>query len=158
MRMTTDDAPKFRRRLRGCLCLVGLVVLGSCGSGGPTAPRRLNLLLVTIDTLRADRLACYGYSKIETPNLDQLARKGVLFENAVTPTTMTRCPSPIRAKLPESMPNGGRQRWSIGRSHGSARSRANRSSSGCTFSIHTLLTIPLLPFGKNTGDVFTMAR
>jgi glucan phosphoethanolaminetransferase (alkaline phosphatase superfamily) len=45
--------------------------------------RRLNLVLVTIDTLRADRLACYGYSKIETPNLDPFAQKGVLFENAV---------------------------------------------------------------------------
>src|SRR5437899_12778976 len=56
-----------------------------------TAPvlRPLNVVVVTIDTLRADRLGCYGYSKIETPNLDQLARKGVLFENAVTNTPLT---------------------------------------------------------------------
>src|ERR1035437_3704142 len=53
------------------------------------ALRPLNLLLVTIDTLRADRLGCYGYSKIETPNLDELARKGTLFEDAVTPTPLT---------------------------------------------------------------------
>ena len=44
---------------------------------------------MTIDTLRADRLGCYGYSKIETPNLDQLAKKGVLFENAITHTPLT---------------------------------------------------------------------
>ena len=55
---------------------------------GP-ALRPLNLLLVTIDTLRADRLGCYGYSKAETPNLDEFARKGVLFESAVTPTPLT---------------------------------------------------------------------
>jgi choline-sulfatase len=53
------------------------------------ALRRPNLLLITIDTLRPDRLGCYGYSKIETPNLDRLARSGALFENAVTPTPLT---------------------------------------------------------------------
>lgn len=51
--------------------------------------RPINLVLVTIDTLRADRLGCYGYSKTETPNLDALAAQGVLFENAVTQTPLT---------------------------------------------------------------------
>ena len=55
----------------------------------PAAWAAPNLVLVTIDTLRADRLGCYGYSKIETPNLDQLARRGVLFENAATHTPLT---------------------------------------------------------------------
>jgi len=49
----------------------------------------VNLVLVTIDTLRADRLGCYGNSHIETPNLDRIARQGVLFENAVTHTPLT---------------------------------------------------------------------
>jgi arylsulfatase A-like enzyme/Flp pilus assembly protein TadD len=48
-----------------------------------------NLVLITIDTLRADRLGCYGYSKALTPNLDQLAKRGVLFENAITHTPLT---------------------------------------------------------------------
>jgi integrase len=39
--------------------------------------------VVTIDTLRADHLHCYGHQKIETPVLDQLVQHGVLFENAV---------------------------------------------------------------------------
>src|SRR5262245_3253852 len=39
----------------------------------PASWRRLNLVVVTIDTLRPDRLGCYGYTKIETPNLDRLA-------------------------------------------------------------------------------------
>src|SRR5438552_8233576 len=51
--------------------------------------RHLNVVLVTIDTLRADRLSCSGYHEKLTPNLDRLAARGVLFENAVAqaPTT-----------------------------------------------------------------------
>ena len=67
-------------------CLLFPVV---CPSSIGAPPPRLNLVLVTIDTLRADRLVCYGYSKIETPNLDKLAQRGVLFENAVTHTPLT---------------------------------------------------------------------
>jgi choline-sulfatase len=67
-----------------------LLWLGSVGSSHAATPaRQPNLVLVTIDTLRADRLGCYGNSKIETPNLDQLARQGALFENAVTQTPLT---------------------------------------------------------------------
>jgi choline-sulfatase len=59
-------------------------------AGGPVpAARPVNLVLVTIDTLRADRLGCYGYSKVETPNLDEIARQGVLFENAVAQAPIT---------------------------------------------------------------------
>ncbi len=46
-------------------------------------------MLVTIDTLRPDRLGCYGYGAIETPSLDNVARRGVLFENAVTAVPLT---------------------------------------------------------------------
>ncbi|MBI4875222.1 MAG: sulfatase-like hydrolase/transferase [Acidobacteria bacterium] len=83
----------MKRCLDAGLCLVALLVLVSCrpSSKNSIAPslRRLNLVLVTLDTLRADRLGCYGYSKTATPNLDQLARKGILFENAVAQTPLT---------------------------------------------------------------------
>lgn len=72
--------------------VVACLVLCSCKSlENKSAPplRSLNLVVVTIDTLRPDRLHCYGYSAIETPNLDRMAQKGVLFENAVTPTPLT---------------------------------------------------------------------
>jgi arylsulfatase A-like enzyme/Flp pilus assembly protein TadD len=49
----------------------------------------LSLVVVTIDTLRPDHLRCYGYSKIETPSIDSIAKSGVLFENAVTQTPLT---------------------------------------------------------------------
>jgi len=48
-----------------------------------------NVLLITLDTTRADRIGSYGYAAAETPSLDALASKGVLFENAVTPTAFT---------------------------------------------------------------------
>src|ERR1051325_4277181 len=55
-----------------------------------------NLVLITIDTLRADRLGCYGYVKAGTPNLDRLAKTGVLFENALTHTPL---PAPSHASI-----------------------------------------------------------
>ena len=42
-----------------------------------------------MDTLRPDHLGCYGYKEIETPVLDSLAKRGVLFENAVAQTPLT---------------------------------------------------------------------
>lgn len=62
------------------------------GPAGPTAARdagRRNLLLVTVDTLRADRLGCYGATGVRTPAIDALARRGVLFERAFAQTTTT---------------------------------------------------------------------
>ncbi len=52
-------------------------------------PDRPNVLLITIDTLRADRLGSYGYSGARTPVLDALARRGARFENAVASVPLT---------------------------------------------------------------------
>jgi arylsulfatase A-like enzyme/Flp pilus assembly protein TadD len=49
----------------------------------------LNVVLITIDTLRPDHLGCYGYTLIRTPNIDQLARAGVRFTQAYTPVPIT---------------------------------------------------------------------
>ncbi len=59
----------------------------------PASPGQLsgyNLLLVTLDTTRPDRLGCYGNDEIRTPVMDALARDGVIFSNAIatTPTTL----------------------------------------------------------------------
>ncbi len=51
------------------------------GVGG----NRPNLVMIALDTARADHLSAYGYSKPTTPNLDDLAKKGVLFETAIAP-------------------------------------------------------------------------
>ncbi|MCC7353649.1 MAG: sulfatase-like hydrolase/transferase [Anaerolineae bacterium] len=48
-----------------------------------------NLLVIVLDTLRADHLSAYGYDRLTTPNLDRLAQGGVLFEYAVANTSWT---------------------------------------------------------------------
>lgn len=84
-------------RHRGFGCLVALVALVACKSPDKSAPatearpvqKPLHVVLVTIDTLRADHLHCYGYPSIETPVIDGLARQGTLFENAVAQAPLT---------------------------------------------------------------------
>src|SRR5262245_49265294 len=49
----------------------------------------LNLLVITLDTTRADRLGAYGFKEIETPALDRLAAEGVLFEQAAASAPLT---------------------------------------------------------------------
>lgn len=51
--------------------------------------RGRDILLVTIDALRADHVGAYGYERPTTPHIDQLARGGVLFERAYVPTPHT---------------------------------------------------------------------
>lgn len=51
--------------------------------------RRLNFLLITIDTLRSDRLSCYTDEHLKTPNIDSLAEKGILFSRAFANTSTT---------------------------------------------------------------------
>jgi len=51
--------------------------------------QKQNFLLITIDTLRADRLSCYGSRYPETPNIDKLAERGVLFSRAFANTSTT---------------------------------------------------------------------
>ena len=48
-----------------------------------------NVVVITIDTLRADHLGCYGYKQIHTPNIDALAADGLRFERAYTPVPVT---------------------------------------------------------------------
>ena len=54
------------------------------------ADNRPNVLLITLDTTRADHLSCYGWDELSTPNLDRLAEEGTRFDNAfaTNPTTM----------------------------------------------------------------------
>jgi arylsulfatase A-like enzyme len=57
-----------------------LLLITACG--GREFPQRTNILLITVDTLRADHLSAYGYARQTTPVLDRLAREGVRFANA----------------------------------------------------------------------------
>jgi len=55
----------------------------------PRKPSDLNILLIIIDTLRADHLGCYGYRGIKTPHIDRLAEEGILFTNATCQVPLT---------------------------------------------------------------------
>lgn len=88
-----------RRALRGiprAPLLVAACVLGLLAAittvlirPAPQSFRPLNIVLVTADTLRADRLPSYGYDRISTPYLDEMASSVVLFENASTVVPLT---------------------------------------------------------------------
>lgn len=51
--------------------------------------RDFNVVLISVDTLRADRLRCYGFSRIQTPTIDYFAGRGVKFTNCLAPTPLT---------------------------------------------------------------------
>lgn len=72
------------------LCVVlCLFVSAACDSGSPAPVGRPNLLLISVDTLRADRLGAYGYHAAKTPAADGLAASGVRFAEAATPIPRT---------------------------------------------------------------------
>lgn len=66
------------------LFLLGVWLLG-CSVETPQS-----VLLITVDTLRADHLSAYGAEHVRTPHIDRLASEGTLFENAISPMQMTR--------------------------------------------------------------------
>src|SRR5437588_9944276 len=70
--------------------LIAAILLVACAR--PVAQKQLrhaNVLLITLDTTRADHIGCYGYGKARTPTLDGLAHESALFESCITPTAYT---------------------------------------------------------------------
>jgi glucan phosphoethanolaminetransferase (alkaline phosphatase superfamily) len=72
--------------LAGLVLLVA-VVLWSCSR--LTARPIRNVILIGIDTCRADYLSCYGYPRKTTPNIDAIAETAALFENVISPVPLT---------------------------------------------------------------------
>lgn len=77
------------RRIAVFLLLAATVVVGASFLGSRT-PAQPNVLILTVDTLRADHLGCYGATRVATPHIDRIAREGALFDNAACPMPMTR--------------------------------------------------------------------
>ncbi len=81
------------RRL-GLAGACSLLLAAAVGCGGSPAdrapPRRPNVVLYVVDTVRADRLGVYGYDKPTSPRLDAFAEEGVVFENAWAQSSWTR--------------------------------------------------------------------
>ena len=74
------------------LLLFALALAAACGDTEPEVgriPGRPDIVLVTVDTLRADHLGCYGYFRDTSPTLDALSEEGVLFERCLAPMATT---------------------------------------------------------------------
>jgi len=83
-----------RNRTRAALVAVVIVIAGIVAiivRRLPTGARTsdLNLLLITLDTTRADRMGAYGAAGAATPGFDRIAKDGVLFRHAVTAAPLT---------------------------------------------------------------------
>jgi arylsulfatase A-like enzyme len=52
-------------------------------------PTRPNIVVIVVDTLRADHLSCYGYGRRTSPMIDRIAESGVVFENAISAAPWT---------------------------------------------------------------------
>ena len=71
-------------------CLVATDVWPQAHSKAATVTRaRPNVVLITMDTLRADHVGCYGAKSVETPTLDSLSRDGIVFEHAIAQVPLT---------------------------------------------------------------------
>jgi arylsulfatase A-like enzyme/Tfp pilus assembly protein PilF len=81
-------ATRTRLRTAGAGCLVALM-LSACGDGRtPTFPKA-PIVLISVDTLRSDRLPAYGFTGVATPAVDALREDGILFERAYSHTPLT---------------------------------------------------------------------
>ncbi len=73
--------------------LLAILIAWGCTTDAPApkaaADPKPPVILISIDTLRADRLPVYGYGDGRTPHLDRLARDSVVFDNALTPVPLT---------------------------------------------------------------------
>ena len=77
------------RRAVGAAIAAGLAALG-CSRPAPPVVAAKHLVLVTIDTLRADRLSCYGGRTVTTPHLDAIAAQGALCRDVSVQAPLTR--------------------------------------------------------------------
>ena len=91
------SAHKCRRNLL-CLLAASVWVCGASrrlslnpntGLAQTAQARPPSVVLATLDTVRADHIACYGYRRIETPSIDELAREGIRFEQAYAQVPLT---------------------------------------------------------------------
>ena len=72
----------MRSRILLVVMLLGAACSRSTPASKPLSFPNAPVILISVDTLRADHLPAYGYRGVDTPNIDALRRDGVLFTNA----------------------------------------------------------------------------
>jgi choline-sulfatase len=75
--------------MKTVLLLAGTLLAACFAIPAAESTPRPNVLLITLDTVRADHLGCYGYRRVKTPNIDALADEGIRFEHAYTQVPLT---------------------------------------------------------------------
>ena len=89
------DRPTLRLGLAACTLIVGAFLIAPFALHGDEVRREVaargtpNIVLISIDSLRADHLHSYGYPRATSPNLDALAAEGTSFETVISPTSWT---------------------------------------------------------------------
>ncbi len=71
------------------LVVLGAVAVWFCFIGGMNRGEIRNVVLISIDTCRADYLSCYGFFRQTTPNIDAVAKEGILFKNVFSTSPIT---------------------------------------------------------------------
>jgi len=88
---------------------------GGSKTAGSTTPLEWmpNILLIVMDTVRADHLSCYGYELNTTPNIDMIASEGILFENVIAeaPWTLPSHASMFTSTFPTDHNTTAEHRW-----------------------------------------------
>lgn len=74
---------------RGQMRLAGLIALFALSACAAPAPPVRNVVIVTLDTTRADRLSPYGLMQVSMPHLERLAREGIVFDQAISVAPLT---------------------------------------------------------------------
>ena len=87
MRFPPDSTEAAAAPVFAIALAVALLLASAAASGDAHAPP--NLLLISVDTLRADHLGAYGYPRDTTPAIDGLAREGILFQHAIVQRSVT---------------------------------------------------------------------
>lgn len=81
-----------RNKILAAFVAFATSILGACHSKPQEVarqPRNTDVVLITLDTTRADHLGCYGSRSVKTPNLDALAARGVRFAHATAQVPLT---------------------------------------------------------------------
>jgi len=81
--------PPAAVRCLAAFAVLAIAAIGPGCAGGPGAKPPHNLLLITVDTLRADRLSCYDPAHVRTPTMDRLAASGWVFTQAFSHVPLT---------------------------------------------------------------------
>ncbi len=105
------ETRRFKRACLSCSLRIVLIIIILFLAQGcktthkvpkSTSKTNLNIILISVDTLRPDHLGCYGYKRNTSPNVDNFAKEGLLFENCFShaPETGPSCASLLSGFLP----------------------------------------------------------